>query len=499
MSFWRGVRERGIAFDPQDAPQERKSTEINSAILSVSRSMATRPKVKIGKVSQNQIKDDVNPDEWFVPVSKLRDAIRIPTEFSNYPADPDNPNSRMIARWTQTRPLSNDELGKMLSLGKADIAKLSNDDAGVTHDSVRFLLATMGQQEGFEAWNFFAPTSVAEDGIADMSPSEKFVENLGRANMRDRFLIETFGKDAFPYWIDRDENTVIGQKEYSSLGEVSEMSKFRSSGLFSKNRNESNFSSTAEEMLLEEAVFGGDDMPSDLVKQSVVDAASSPSDKTSREQFDVDQLLESLGIEKNDKWHEELKKRISKSFGIDDVGLNTREIARNWEAGGVPTSYINEMIRTGVIPDAKSVWKKDDSGKKLDSELAASKHSVYESLYEFTQTKHASDKAKNTRRNRDYILGSSDFTVSHKGVAARKGATFSKKTGDERRFSQGELQGVVNRFNEIFGTDYKIDDIFSAEQLRNATKRLREEGKTLYGDDASELGKRVILKKDKKK
>jgi hypothetical protein len=252
-------------------------------------------------------------------------------------------------------------------------------------------------------------------------------------------------------------------------------------------------------MLLEEAVFGGDDTPSDLVKQSVVSAASGPSDKTSREQFDVDQLLKSLGIDKSDKWHEELKSRMIESFGVSDVGLNTREIARNWEAGGVPTSYINEMIRTGMIPNAKSVWKKDDSGKKLDSELAASKHSVYESLFEFTQSKHAADKAKNTRRNRDYILGSSDFTVSHKGVAARKGATFSKKTGDERRFSQGELQGVVNRFNEIFGTNYKIDDIFSAEQLRAATKRLREEGKTLYGDDASELGKRVILKKDKSK
>jgi len=499
MKFWRGVRERGIALDPEDTTAERKNIEIKNVINSVSKGMAARPKVKIGKVSSNQIKDEVNPDEWFVPVSKLRDAVRIPTEFSSYPSDPDNPNSRMIARWTQTRPLNNDELGKMLALGKSDIAKLSDDDAGVTHDAVRFLLSEIGKQDGFDAWRLFAPTSEKEEGVSEMTPSEKFVENLGRANMRDRFIIETFGKDAFPYWIDKEENGVISQKEYASLGEVSETGKFRSTGIFSKKRGESEFGSMAEEMLLEEAVFGGDDTPSDLVKQSVVEAASAPSDKTSREQFDVDQLLESLGIDKSDKWHEELKRRMVESFGVDDVGLNTREIARNWEAGGVPTTYINEMIRTGMIPDAKSVWKKDESGKKLDQELAASKHSVYEALYEFTQSKHAADKAKNTRRNRDYILNSSDFTVSHKGVAARKGATFSKKTGDERRFSQGELQNVVNRFNEIFGTNYKIDDIFSAEQLRNATKRLREEGRTLYGDDASELGKRVILKKDKDK
>ena len=499
MKFWRGVRERGIALDPQDTTAERKAIDIKNAINSVSKGMDARPKVKIGKVSSNQVKDEVNPDEWFVPVSKLRDAVRIPTEFSSYPVDPDNPNSRMIARWTQTRPLNNDELGKMLALSKSDIAKLSDDDAGITHDAVRFLLSELGKQDGFDAWRLFAPTSEKEEGVSEMTPSEKFVENLGRANMRDRFIIETFGKDAFPYWIDKEENAVINQKEYASLGEVSETGKFRSTGIFSKKRGESEFASTAEEMLLEEAVFGGDDGPGDFVKQTIVDAASAPSDKTSREQFDIGQLLESLSIKEGGNWHDELRKRLVEAFGTDDVGLSSREIARQWETGGVPTTYINEMIRTGVIPDAKSVWKKDSAGQKLDNELAASKHSVYEALYEFTQAKHAADKAKNTRRNRDYILGSTDFTVSHKGVAARKGATFSKKTGDERRFSQSELQNVVNRFNEIFGTDYKIDDIFSAEQLRNATKRLREDGKTLYGEDGPELGKRVVMKKDSDK
>jgi antirestriction protein ArdC len=499
MKFWRGVRERGIALDPQDTTAERKAIDIKNAINSVSKGMAARPKVKIGKVSSNQVKDEVNPDEWFVPVSKLRDAVRIPTEFSSYPVDPDNPNSRMIARWTQTRPLNNDELGKMLALSKSDIAKLSDDDAGITHDAVRFLLSEIGKQDGFDAWRLFAPTSEKEEGVSEMTPSEKFVENLGRANMRDRFIIETFGKDAFPYWVDKEENAVISQKEYASLGEVSETGKFRSTGIFSKKRGESEFASTAEEMLLEEAVFGGDDGPGDFVKQTIVNAASAPSDKTSREQFDIGQLLDSLGIEEGGNWHDELRKRLIEAFGTDDVGLSSREIARQWETGGVPTTYINEMIRTGVIPDAKSVWKKDEAGKKLDAELAASKHSVYEALYEFTQAKHSADKAKNTRRNRDYILGSTDFTVSHKGVAARKGATFSKKTGDERRFSQSELQDVVNRFNEIFGTNYKIDDIFSAEQLRNATKRLREDGKTLYGEDGPELGKRVVMKKDSNK
>ena len=497
MRFWRGVRERGIALDPDGVVEADKAPKIKTAISDISKRMAARPKVKIGKVSSNKMGDEVNPEEWYVPVSKLRETIRIPTEFSKSPADPDNPRSPNISRWTQTRMLSNEELGKLLGLDKKDMETLSGDDAGITHDSVRYLLTEIGRQPEFPAWRLFAPTSSREEGIEDMSPADKFIENLGRANMRDRFIIETFGKDAFPHWIDKEENSIISQDDYATLGEVSEMGKFRSVGTFSKKGGRPESSSIAEETLLEEGVFDGLDGPGDSVKRAAADAKSAPTDKTSRKQFEVGPLLDSLGIDKtNPDWYKELREQLITAFEIDsdEVGLSTREIARQWESNGVPTVYINEMIRTGVIPDANSVWKKDDAGKNLDRELNASKHSVYEALFEFTESKH-SNSAANTSRNRNLILGATDFSVSHKGVAAKKGATFSKKTGDERRFSQSELQDVVNRFNEIFGTDYKIDDIFSQEQLRNATKRLREEGRTLFQSEPKELGKRTILKK----
>jgi hypothetical protein len=65
--------------------------------------------------------------------------------------------------------------------------------------------------------------------------------------------------------------------------------------------------------------------------------------------------------------------------------------------------------------------------------------------------------------------------------AKRKGSVFSPRKGDEPRFSSNELQQIVNRFNEAFGTNHTIEDIFSREQLETARRRIEEDGETLSG------------------
>jgi hypothetical protein len=65
-------------------------------------------------------------------------------------------------------------------------------------------------------------------------------------------------------------------------------------------------------------------------------------------------------------------------------------------------------------------------------------------------------------------------------AAAAKGSAWSAKKGNEPRFAVSEMQTMVDRFNEIFGTDHTLEDIFSAEQLRNAKTRI-ENGETLSG------------------
>ena len=497
QEFWRGMRKNGIALiasleiDGSDRKTKisKSLKNMTTGISGVGKKMADRPKVEIGKVSSNQTVNDVDPENWFVPVSKLMDTIRIPTEFV---VDAEN---RLT--FSQTRPISIDELGEMLALDKSQIKKLADPDAGITHDSVRFLLAAIGSEKDFESWSLFSPVQGNE--LEGGDNAERFVENLGRGNMRDRFIIETFGKEAYPHWVDNEENKIITQDEYVSLGEVSATSKFRATGRFSK-KKESEFEARAEYDLLEESMFLEGDTPSDAAKKKIVEDAKPQKpvlagDKTKKEDFTVDKLLEHLKINKDKNWHNNLKDALQKLNGKEDLGLSSRDIALFWEKNGVPTIYTYEMIRAGLIPDAASVWDEDGLGKRFDGELTASKHAVYEALYEFTEAKHATDRAKNSKLSRSYILGAKDFETAHRDVVAKKGDIFSKKIGDVPRFSQDELQGVVNRFNEIFGTNYKIDDIFSAEQLRTVKERLSK-GVSLYTGKNPELGARTILKKD---
>jgi hypothetical protein len=66
-----------------------------------------------------------------------------------------------------------------------------------------------------------------------------------------------------------------------------------------------------------------------------------------------------------------------------------------------------------------------------------------------------------------------------KNAASRRGRNFTKKLGDHPRYSVNGLQEMVDEFNKIFGTNHTIDDLFSAEQLRNA-QRVLNEGTTTY-------------------
>jgi hypothetical protein len=306
-----------------------------------------------------------------------------------------------------------------------------------------------------------------------MSSAQRFAENLGRANMRDRFIIETFGKDAYPFWADREENQIISSDEYSTLGEVDPVAKFRATGRFTPNPEDADGEASAEADLIYEG------MP-DFVPEApapTVNETNPAGAKTSRRDFKLDNLIENLGLDR-DEWMAQLRERMKRSFGMDDVGLTNPKDRKSWESDGVPVAAIQEMIRTGMIENAESVWP--ENGQKLDGELRASKANVAEAMVEFISNTQKGS-GGNTKRNKEYILGTSNLSVLLNNAAKTRGKTFSKIKGDEPRYSSNELQDVVNRFNEIFGTSHTIEDIFSKEQLENARKRLQEEGRTMFG------------------
>jgi HK97 family phage prohead protease len=477
MQAWDGVRRRGIAIDVDDdtlSVAERQS-RTRGAMQSVGAAMRGRKdRVRIGKVSDNGRNENPSAETWMLSVDKLADTIRIPTEFTSR----ENSEGGSTIRWTQSRPATREEIGKLLGLSPADAEKLKDPDAGINHDAVRLLIAELGKQEDLPAWRYFAPVSADEARRITPSPEGDIAENIpqvdlaaenaGRANMRDRFIIETFGKDAYPHWFDVEENQSMTPDEYVQLGEISETSKFRASGRFYP---DSAIKGDSEA----EVDLYGESLDALVPAEGAVDATGDVlrNDKTSIEDFDLDSLIDYLGIDKKE-WKKGLQERLSAAFGTDSVGINDE-----WRRKGIPTATVAHMIRTGVLPDAGSVWKEADAGQKFDDEMKRPKYAVYEALTEFIDKSFPNSRLNN-RENRNKIIGATDMGYTLTNAAKNRGSVWSPGKGNEPRFSRGEMQSMVDRFNEIFGTNHTLDDIFSDEQLRTAKERV-ESGNTLSG------------------
>jgi len=477
MQAWDGVRKRGIAIDVDvdDLSVNERQQRTRGAMRDVGKAMQMKQnRVRVGRVGDNSRNENPSAETWMLSVDKLAETIRIPTEFTSR----ENTEGGTTIRWTQSRPATREELAKMLGLSPADTAKIKEPDAGINHDAVRLLVAELGKQPDLAAWRYFAPVTADEAKRIIPSPDGDTTENIpyvdlarenaGRANMRDRFIIETFGKDAFPHWFDTEENESMTPDEYAQLGEVSEVSKFRATGRFAPD------SATKGDSEAEVDLYGESfDLLNPSDEQVARAGEAIIADKTSREDFEIEPLLDYLGIDRAE-WKKGLQERLSAAFGTDDVGINNE-----WSKNGIPTATVAQMIRTGVLPDASSVWKDGDTGERFDSELKNSKYVVYEALNEFID-KSFPDSRLNNRDNRNRITGATDMGVTLSAAATAKGSPWSPKKGNEPRFSGAEMQSMVDRFNEIFGTSYTIDDIFSDEQLRTARERI-ESGETLSG------------------
>lgn len=514
MQFWDGFDQVGIALDmPTDQDVSRRQSAIINALPEVGRRMRSRRKadgssvVQIGKTTNNPALENPSSETWMLSVDKLLDTIRIPTrwkrqtdatrgEIVQETLDDGTEGDTRVARvgmyWTQSRPLSVANLRELLGLNVVDEKKLREPNAGLSHDTVRYLLAEIGKQPEFSGWRLFAPVSDAEAEDLGMSPSERLVENIGRANMRDRFIIETFGADAYPFWKDRggfidgisqDESQgprrMISSNQYREFEETDSMRRFNAVGTF-EDSWESRDDSEAEVELAYEGTAGAtlDEIPVEIARSAPRNSGS----RIERRDLSLESLLDHLGIPNEKGWSERLKPVLQEAFGEGvDVGLGPDAI-KSWAKDGVPIAYVQEMIRTGVIPNARSVWGSNKIGQKLDEELVAAKPQVYEALTQFIDRSFP-DSALNTSESRSFIINSREMPTVLKNAAERKGSSFSKGTGDVPRFSRSQLQEIVDRFNERFGTQHTIEDIFSHEQLREAEKQLRG-GVTLYQPNA---------------
>jgi hypothetical protein len=411
------------------------------------------------------VNDSPSAETWMLSVDVLAEQLRIPEEV--------NSEGKVIRSRSATRQ----EIAGLLGLSGQDKQRIENPDAGINHDAVRLLIAELGNQPELAGWRYFAP--VSGDEIRKIIPSptgdtesitsqvDMAMENAGRANMRDRFIIETFGSAAFPHWFDQDEDEAISPAEYSQLGEVDERAKFRATGRFAP----------------DDPFEGDSEAEIDLYGQSFDELENPPSlsaddeiiklDKTDKKDFEIGPLLKYLGIDKKE-WRTRLSEILSEAFETDSTGVNPE-----WEKQGIPTATIAHMIRKGVLPNASDVWKTGGTGKLFDEEMERPKYAVYEALNEFIDRSFPNSRL-NSKENRNKIVGATDMGTALRDAAAAKGSAWGPKKGNEPRFAVTEMQTMVDRFNEIFGTNHTLEDIFSAEQLRNAKSRI-ESGETLSG------------------
>lgn len=479
MRFWDGFKSRGISLESDSDTQSPavKARQTVDSLRKVGERMRSRAASNqdgtnistVGDITKNDPMAENSSSTWMLSVSKLREAIRVPSEYEKR-------DGKLVA--TQTRPISAAELGIALGIEPYELRdqriSLDSENAGLSHETVRLLIAEIGNQPEFSNWRLFSPPTDDEPRMTEMTEGARFAENLARGAMRDRFITETFGKDAYPFWYDRAEREVISADEYVSLGEVDRQAKFMARGRFNARSERSSDGESFAEVDLTIQGLGGDDAIPEP-RQTASEPVDSRTTKARREEFQLNELLEALGIERDSNWSSSLRAMMQEAFGTDDVGLTERNQSAVWEKNGVPIAYINEMVRTGMIPSAADVFK--TSGEKLDKELAANNHSVSEALFSFLRQNYP-DSPLNGKKTRDRILGivNSEQTLDRATTRFRtSGTNFAKLKGDEPRFSQSELQDVVNRFNEIFGTSHTVEDIFSAEQLREARRRIEVE------------------------
>lgn len=476
FAVWSRARERGWPLDTSliSSDVTRKMTALNTAIDAIGSRMRGRGTVKVGKLSDNN-PQNANPETWMLPVSKLTRMIRVPEKVS-----PDGTVSSY-------RDITSRELASMFGVNdKAILRRLSLDDAAVSHNDVMNLIAEIGNQPEMPFWRLFSPTTPDEfDYQGDASTAERFFENANRSLMRQRFITEAFGKDAYPQWRDRSGKT-ISQADYEDM--PNDMRKFATiSGSFPE--SDKAFKDADEDLTLEGYDPETRGIPSARMPMKEAGPTASPTqnkpsepnaspsmERTQRREFRLNELLEGLGIDPdNKKWSEELQKKIDAAKGDTELQAPTGKAMSRWANDGVPVAVIAELARLGVIKDAKSTFKSNNSGERLDYELARKKHVVYEALSAFINEKFPDSKL-NSIKSRELVVGSNDVFQTLSNAAKNKGSRFNKLKGDEPRFAQSDMQSFVNRFNEIFGTSYTMDDIFSDEQLRQARKRIEEDG-----------------------
>jgi hypothetical protein len=188
--------------------------------------------------------------------------------------------------------------------------------------------------------------------------------------------------------------------------------------------------------------------------------------ETAKGGFGLSTLTDALGVKSIAEIAEAL------TFEVDGERITpTEDQIKKWKRSGIPTGVIEQLVESGVIPNAGDIFGED--GVEFDN-----------SIKQFDLWKKVSDaiakagiKAKGSEL--DDVIGATKVQTRLKAFEKDGGVKFSKNVGKALRYNDDEVKEIVDRLNKKFGLDETVDSIKGGSSMssgRRAARRISNTG-----------------------
>jgi hypothetical protein len=249
----------------------------------------------------------------------------------------------------------------------------------------------------------------------------------GRAS---QVLQAIWGFDAAPYWYDKRRGNLLSRAEY-------------------------------EDYMEEGIAMSPQYVPIDfeLSEQFV-------GNEVSKGAFSLSALADSLGVESDAEIAEAVTFEVDgKKFAPTAIQL------KKWKQQGVPTGIIEQLVDQGIIPSAGDVF--GEEGVKFDNSIR--QFSLWRNVVDAVE--------KNGKKVKwddiDEVIGAAKIISRLKTFEQGKQAAFSPRVGKALRYSDEEVQEIVDRLNKKFNLNETVDSIKGGGSLssgRRAARRISNSG-----------------------
>jgi HK97 family phage prohead protease len=238
-----------------------------------------------------------------------------------------------------------------------------------------------------------------------------------------------WGFGAKPYWYDKDGNQLTREQYDDFLDEGIYMA-----GLMS---------------------------PADMVETEQTVAQ-----EISKGGFSVSALSDSLGVESDAELSEAL------TFEVDGVTFTPTPIQlKKWKQEGVPTGIVEQLVNQGIIPSAGEVFGED--GTKFDNSIP--QFSLWRNVVDAVERSGKKVKWDDI----DEVLGAAKIISRLKTFEQGKQPKFSPRVGKALRYSDEEVQEIVDRLNKKYDLSETVDSVKGGGSMssgRRAARRITNSG-----------------------